>query len=349
MNYLCPYRHRCGCMVALAVKEFPNRFELHHSGNHDRHSHRASTGILSVKQRNAVISSVKAAPMAASGTVQSNLKNFSPGKRVPHDAKSTSALGRLVKTTRRKLLGESIPPGITIDGSEGPMIKLAESISLKALILKHNDPSDPFHLDEHTTVCLGFQFKNNVRYMCLSTPHLLNNLARAANCGWQNFLHMDGGYNWCGKDFGLVAYGMNSMGSHYNPVSISIVNNESKASLTTSWRHTASGVYNLYQQVKLCSDETCGFCTQLSEQIQLPHGKLWRDMLASPSGRAHYYHIDKPGSDHTKSWYAVAKSEWGPDIPVQQCANHAGRTFPIFLNNFFNCFNKFLRIFRNAL
>ena len=77
MNYLCPYRHRCGCMVALAVKEFPDRYELHHSGNHHRHSHRDSSGILSVKQRNAIITAVKSSPMAARGTVQGNLKKFS--------------------------------------------------------------------------------------------------------------------------------------------------------------------------------------------------------------------------------------------------------------------------------
>jgi hypothetical protein len=73
MNWLCPYPHCCGCMVALAVKEFRDRYELHHSGMHHRHCHCEGKGILSVKQRNTIISSIKSAPMAASGTVQSNL------------------------------------------------------------------------------------------------------------------------------------------------------------------------------------------------------------------------------------------------------------------------------------
>ena len=83
----------------------------------------------------------------------------------------------------------------------------------------------------------------------------------------------------------------------------------------------------MYQQVKICSDDTCGFCRRLSEQIELPHGRLWRAKLDTPDARAHYYHVDQPGSDHTKSWYSTAKEEFGPDIPVQQCANHLGRKF----------------------
>ena len=118
------------------------------------------------------------------------------------------------------------------------------------------------------------------------------------------------------------------MGSHYNPVSLSIVNNESKAAMTNAWRRTATGLYNMYQQVKICSDDTCGFCRQLSEQIELPHGKLWRDKLDTPDARAHYFHVDKTGSDHTKSWFSTAKDEFGPDTPVQQCANHVCRKFP---------------------
>ncbi len=118
---------------------------------------------------------------------------------MPHDARSSRALGRPVHTTCRQILGESIPPGIELDGSEGHMIKFAEAISFKALILRHNNTSDPFHLDEHMTVDFGYQFKNNVRYMRLNSPHLLNNLPRALNYAWQTFLHSDGAYNWCQK------------------------------------------------------------------------------------------------------------------------------------------------------
>ena len=69
----------------------------------------------------------------------------------------------------RKLLSESIPPGIDIHGSDGAMIKLAESLGLNALILRHNNPAERFHLDEHQTVCLGFQFENTCA-TCASAP-----------------------------------------------------------------------------------------------------------------------------------------------------------------------------------
>ena len=58
------------------------------------------------------------------------------------------------------------------------MIKLAESMSLRQLIEGHNNVHDLFHLDEHQPLCLGYQLKNDVRYLCVSTASMLSNLAR---------------------------------------------------------------------------------------------------------------------------------------------------------------------------
>ncbi len=63
----------------------------------------------------------------------------------------------------------------------------------------------------------------------------------------------------------MQALGVNSMGAHYNPVSISIVDSESKTSLEWSYNATCAGLYALYNTAKLCGKETCGFCTQIKE------------------------------------------------------------------------------------
>ena len=76
-------------------------------------------------------------------------------------------------------------PGRMINDTEGSMTKLAKSLSLKTAIKRHNDPADDYHMDEHQVICLGFQFKDGVRFMVLSTPHLIVNMARAILCGWQ--------------------------------------------------------------------------------------------------------------------------------------------------------------------
>ena len=55
-------------------------------------------------------------------------------------------------------------------------------------------------------------------------------------CGWQIQGHWDGTFNWCNKDFGLLAFGLNSMGAHYNPVTITIANSESR----TTYQHSFS-------------------------------------------------------------------------------------------------------------
>jgi hypothetical protein len=141
--------------------------------------------------------------------------------------------------------------GIDLDGSEGAMNQLAESLSLVKLLEKHNDPTDPFHMDEHQPVCVGHQFKDGITFMCVSSCHLLNNLARAVNSTCQTQGHMDGAFNWCKKDFALLGFGMNSMGAHFNPVSVSIVNSESKEAIASAYQATCNGLYTLYNSAVL--------------------------------------------------------------------------------------------------
>ena len=150
------------------------------------------------------------------------MDNFSPGRRVPYDHRSRGAVARLVRTERASVMEKSFP-GIKIDGSEGSMNELAESVSFEKLLLRHNDPTDSFHLDAHQVVSLGHQFSDGVRFATFSTPSMLNNMARAKNCKWQAQGHTDGAFDWCGKEIALIGFGMNSMGAHFNPVSFSIV------------------------------------------------------------------------------------------------------------------------------
>jgi hypothetical protein len=72
---------------------------------------------------------------------------------------------------------------------------------------------------------------------------------------------MDGAFNWCKKDFALLGFGMNSMGAHFNPVSVSIVNSESKEAIKSAYETTCNGLYTLYNSAVLCQDPSCGFCT----------------------------------------------------------------------------------------
>ena len=323
-NFQCPCRFKCGCNIQFCVKEYDNRFEMWQSGTHNRLSHAESTGILSVHQRSAVIASVKSAPLATGSAVRSNLKNMSPDKHVACDQRSMGAVSRLVKNARRQLITDRMS-GIDIDGSEGSMIRFAESISLKTLIEKHNDPNDSFHLDEHQPFCSGYQFRDGVTFLNVSTAHLSNNLARAENCGWQKGYHLDGAYNWCDKSFGIIGIGMNSMGSHFNPVSLNIVNSESKMAIAASHEATITGLLSLYQQVNLCDSDKCGFCTQMREQVDGSKAAHFRKYLKSEDAKRKHFPIDKPCSDHTLAFFNWCKDEFGEEIAVQICANHLGR------------------------
>jgi hypothetical protein len=53
-------------------------------------------------------------------------------------------------------------PGIVLDGTEGSMNRLADSICLIKLIPRHNDPADDF---SHQVVQVGHQFKDGVTFV----------------------------------------------------------------------------------------------------------------------------------------------------------------------------------------
>ena len=123
-------------------------------------------------------------------------------------------------------------------------------------------------------------------------------------------------FNVCDKEFGLIGIGLNSMGAHFNPVSLSIVNSESKAAIKHCWEATVKGFYSLYQTVKLCDREECGMCCQLKENLVGVHGQHLRKVLASDCVENSYFHIDKPSSDNSHAFFAFAKETFGDDIPV---------------------------------
>ena len=206
-QYHCPFRNKCGCVFAISVKSYRDRVMLYVSGEHTQDSHKAGKGILSVKQQHAIDTAVRSSPLMTGSTVHANLKNFSPGRQVPTERRSMEAVNRLVRKQRKSLMAARIP-GQSIDGSEGSMTKLAKSLSLKTALKRHNDPEDEYHMDAHQVVCLGFQFKDGVTLMCLSTPYLIVNMGRWIHCGWQTFGHFDGAFNWCNKDFGMIAFGL---------------------------------------------------------------------------------------------------------------------------------------------
>ena len=303
------------------MKEFRDRYVLLQAGEHDLQSHVPSSSILNAKQRGAVERAARSAPLSIGSHIHASMQNFSPGKHIPYDQRSRKAVSRLVNKTRRAVMSDRVG-GIDLDGTEGAMNALCESLSLVEFLKRHNDPNDPFHMSEHQTVCLGHQFKDGVTFMCLSSPHLMNNMARAVNCGSQRQGHWDGAFNWCKKDFALLGFGMNSMGAHFNQVSVSIVNSESKQAIKTAYDATCSGLYTLYNNAVLCDNPKCGFCTQVFEQVSDEGGSNFKQHLLSDDAARMHYELQKPSSDSTPSVFSWAKEKFGDDCEVQQCGFH---------------------------
>jgi hypothetical protein len=143
------------------LKEYSDRVVLLQSGVHTPESHLGGKVILSVKQRGAVKRAARSAPMSVGSQVQSSLQNFSPCRQVPYDARSRQAVARIVRKTRAEVMQERVYC-ITLDGFEGSMNRLADSIALVTLLARHNDPANSFHMDEHEAVCVGHRFSKGI-------------------------------------------------------------------------------------------------------------------------------------------------------------------------------------------
>ncbi len=111
--------------------------------------------------------------------------------------------------------------GKKLDDAVATMVEIGNMLHISKLIEMQNSESD-FHLDVHTVMSGCFNFEGSDVFMHTTTLHQLNNMARAVECGWPTQAHLDGAFNLCTKDFGVIGMGMNSMGAKLNTVSLSL-------------------------------------------------------------------------------------------------------------------------------
>jgi hypothetical protein len=149
----------------------------------------------------------------------------------------------------------------------------------------------------------------------ITTPHPLLNLARAENCEWQRQGHFDGTLNLCSMDFGLMGFGMNSMGAHFNLVSLNIVTTEFGEAIKNSFRVSCAGMYRILQEVVTCASPACGCCHMIKDQEERLH---MRQLLQSEDAHYKHFQLDKQSSDNSRKFSAWAKKTFGEDIPVQE-------------------------------
>jgi hypothetical protein len=147
-----------------------------------------------------------------------NLGNV--GIEVSNDKVTLAAVSRLMRKECRQIMYSEIG-GKKMDETFVAMVEVCKMLHISKLIKKHNFESD-FHLGMHTVISGGFDFEGSDVFMHRTTPHLLNNMTCAVECGWPTQAHFDGAFNLCTKDFGVIGMGMNSMGTKLNTVLLSL-------------------------------------------------------------------------------------------------------------------------------
>jgi hypothetical protein len=74
----------------------------------------------------------------------------------------------------------------------------------------------------------------------------------------------------------------------------------------------------MYTTAHVCGKETCGFCTQIMEQIEAKNC-TFKNRLASEDARKLLFPLDKPSSDNPIHFFSWAKEKFGADAKVLQC------------------------------
>ncbi len=201
--------------------------ELRSAGTHDGMSHvedkskyLTNAPIASLKR------STKSAPNETGRKHVRNSCNFSPDKRTPQDPTSIRCAQRVVVRQRRAIALINTQ-SVKLDDTNGALTRLCNKLDFINQIARHNDPADEYHLDLHSVICLGAQWKGGNTFMESSTVDLLLNVGRAIGSGWELHLQTDGTFGLCASDIGIIVFGVNSLRGIFRPVSWSIIANES--------------------------------------------------------------------------------------------------------------------------
>ena len=209
--YRCPLNYLCGCKVQHKIFYSVGQVVLKASGEHDGSSHIPDKSAhLTNSQKGTLKRSTKSVPNESARQLVRNSINFSPDKRTSQDPSSIRSAQRVVSLQRRALALHNTQ-GIVLDESNGAMTRLGEKMDLASLIVRHNDPSDEYHLDLHQVVCIGNQWSQGVTFMELTSLHLLFRVGRGMQTGWELQVQADGSFDFCASKLGVVVFGIHSL------------------------------------------------------------------------------------------------------------------------------------------
>ena len=219
--------------MAFQIKDYKDYVILLGSGVHNSSSHLQSRAkYLSNTQKTALKLATKCAPTETPRQIRRNMENLLEDQHIAHDL--FRSVQRVVHAQKAETHSARFH-GVKMDGTNGKMTAFADKIDLLRALERHNDPNDPYHLDMHEVVSLGAQFEGGVKYLAFSTAGLLMNLGRQIQSEWEVQLQSDGSFNHCSADFGLIAYGVNSLRCKCRIVSYSIVPSEHHQSFLASY------------------------------------------------------------------------------------------------------------------
>ena len=211
--------------------------------------------------------------MAPIQTASEFLRNIqdSPTKKIDHKLKKSVA--RLVRKERAQIILVTLD-SVTIDNSVGSLARLAEAIWFGENDAVKQHQRGHQCMDLFKSYIIGKQIMDNDRtvFLTFSNVWVLLNFWRAVGTGYdvQLFVNVTGKASTAALN--RLGFGVNRLGSHFAPLSFSLIPAECESSTAYAEAyHALKQSVLLVARINTCSNTYCRTCRCIEEVRDMPN------------------------------------------------------------------------------
>jgi hypothetical protein len=190
---------------------------------------------------------------------------------------SQQKIRRIVKSAKAQVMQESSVLGCGFPNTDkiGDVHQYARDHDMKALITKHNDPADSFHLGLHDMFIIGQEFSHmSVEFsLFFSSVWFLLTTFRAMIAGWGINIFTDLFHRFCTAKVKMICFGQCGVGYRLNPLmfaTIPDVRGESEELYTRTFQVFTQGLQYFVTHFQYCGNAACSTCAHIRSILLHP-------------------------------------------------------------------------------
>ena len=202
---------------------------------------------------------------------------------------------------------------ISMDDTVQSVQHFCQSAWLGYLMARHNNADYLFHLDLFAPVCIAYKLDkgNDIIFVVLSNQDMLFDLSWQVNCGWALQLQVDTTFKICDRDLNKLTLSQNSLGAHYHPLSVNIIQGNAEPAIIyhNAWNAVRKAAHAILSDLNSCPMAGRELCTTIEK---LKSEKRMKAFLKSKMGKELQWNVQNVMGDEHQG---IIK--WTSDISVE--------------------------------